>query len=73
MLVIPVYNIIIAPNATLYLQTEQLQECSAGKGFSIGENVVLIVVKEETGYQDLNENSFFPVGVSGSITDYEIY
>lgn len=69
MLVIPVYNMILAPDATLYLQTEQIQGCSAGKGFSIEENVVLIVVKEDAGYQDLSEDSFFPIGVSGSITD----
>ena len=69
MIVIPVYNMIIAPDATLYLQTEQVQRCSAGKSFSIGENVILIVAKENTSDQNLSENSFFPVGVSGSITD----
>ena len=54
MLVIPVYNIIIAPDATLYLQTEQVQRCSAGKGFSVGEKVILIVAKENISYQNLN-------------------
>ena len=71
MLVIPVYDMIIAPDATLYLQTEQLQRCSAGKGFSIGENVVLIVAKESASYQDLNETGFFPIGVSGSIMELD--
>ena len=71
MLVIPVYNMIIASDATLYLQTEQIQSCSAGKGFPIGEKIILIVVKENTSYQDLNKDSFFPIGVSGSITDVD--
>ena len=71
MLVIPVYDMIIAPDATLYLQTEQIQRCSAGKDFSTGEKVILIVAKENTSDQSLSENSFFPIGVSGSITDLD--
>ena len=69
MLVIPVYDMIIMPDATLYLQTEQIQKCCAGKSLSIGEKMILIVAKEDTSYQNLDENSFFPIGVSGSITD----
>ena len=68
MFVIPVYDMNLAPDATLYLQTEQIQRCSAGKDVSIGEKVILIVAKENTSDQNLNENSFFPIGVSGSIT-----
>lgn len=71
MLVIPVYDMIIAPDATLYLQTEQIQRCSAGKDLFIGEKVILIAAKENTSYQSLNENSFFPIGASGSITDVD--
>ena len=68
MFVIPVYDMNLAPDATLYLQTEQIQRCSAGKDVSIGEKVILIVAKENTSDQNLSENSFFPIGVSGSIT-----
>ncbi len=69
MLVVPVYNVIVAPDATLYLQTEQIQKCSVGKGFSIGEKVVLIVAKDNVSFSELNEDSFLPIGVTGSITD----
>ena len=68
MIVIPVYNLILAPDATMYLQTEQIKICSAGEEPDVGATVILIVAKENTSYQDLNENSFYPIGVSGSIT-----
>ena len=68
MTVIPVYNMILAPDATLYLQTEQIKICSAGEAPTIGETVILIIAKENTSYQDLNEDSFYPIGVLASIT-----
>ena len=46
---------ILAPDATLYLQTEQIKRCSAGKGFSIGDDVVLIVAKENTKKLSVNK------------------
>lgn len=68
MIVIPVYNMILAPNATMYLQTEQVQRCCGGEDLAVGEIVALIVAKESTSYQNLNEDSFYPIGISGSIT-----
>ena len=44
--VIPTYNIILAPDATLYYPIDQLRRCSGGNGIAVGERMILIVAKE---------------------------
>ena len=36
MIVIPVYNMMLAPDATVFMQTEQIRKSSGGKGVSVG-------------------------------------
>ena len=70
MIVVPVYNMIVAPNATLYFQMDQLQRNAGGKGLAVGEKVVLIVAKEKTASAKVAEESFYPIGVAGVITEF---
>ena len=67
MLVVPVYNMILAPEATLYFQMEQLRKCSGRKGVTVNEKVVVIVAKENVSHAELDENSFYPIGIVGTI------
>ena len=69
MLVVPVYNMILVPEATMYFQKDQLTVNSGKKGVSLNEKVVLIPAKEKKHLKDLDENSFYPIGVVGSVTD----
>ena len=69
MLVVPVYNMILAPEATLYLQTEQLKRSSGGKGASVNERVILIVAKENENFNEMTEESFYPIGIAGVIRE----
>ena len=69
MLVIPVYNMILTPDATVYFQMEQLKRSAKGQGIAVGEKVILIVAKENEDYSSLNENSFYPIGVAGTIAE----
>ena len=69
MLVIPIHNIIAAPNAVLYFPTEDLKKNAGGKGLAMNEKIVLIVAKEADGLSDPQENSFYPIGVSGFIQE----
>ena len=69
MLVVPTYNMILCPDATLYFQVEQLRRSSGGNGVSINEKVILIVAKEKQSYTDLTEESFYPIGVAGTVTE----
>ena len=69
MIVVPVYNMAAAPNATLLFQLEQLKRSAGGKGISAHEKVVVIIAKENENVMDLTEDSFYPIGVAGVITE----
>ena len=71
MLVVPVFETIIAPDATLLFRTKQLRRNSGGRSAAVGERVVIIVAKENVSYDELDEHSFYPIGVSGVITDID--
>ena len=69
MLVIPVYDILLVPNATVYLQTEQIRRSAGGKGFVVDQKVILIVAKKNVRLAELTEDDFYPVGISGVIAE----
>ena len=69
MIVIPVYNVILAPKATIYMGLEQVQRSAGERIILPGERVILIVAKENQSFSDMTEDSFYPIAVSGSITD----
>lgn len=67
MLVVPVYNMLLTPDATVYFQLDQLQRSAAGRDVSVDEKVILIVAKENISPKEMNEDSFYPIGVAGVI------
>ena len=71
MLVAPVYNMILTPDATLYFQTEQLRKSAGDKGITVNEKIILIVAKENEKFHEMTEKSFYPIGVAGVITDID--
>ena len=71
MLVVPVYNMILTPDATLYFQTEQLRKSAGSKGISVNEKIILIVAKENQKFHEMTEESFYPIGVAGTITEID--
>ena len=69
MLVVPVYNMLLAPEATVYFQSEELKKSSASKALVLNEKTVLIVAKDRKKFNEIDEDSFYPVGVVGYIAD----
>ena len=69
MIVVPTYNMILSPDAAIFFPLDQLQRNAGTGGVAVGEKVILIVAKENKGYSELTENDFYPIGVSGSITE----
>ena len=69
MIVVPTYNMILAPDAALFFPFDQLRRCAGSNGVAVGEKVILIVTKENKPYAELTENDFYPIGVSGNITE----
>ena len=66
MFVIPVYNVLALPDASLYLKTDLCKRMT-GKLPQVDEKVVLLLLRENKSREDLDENSFYPVGVMGVI------
>ena len=69
MIVVPTYNMILSPDAAIFFPLDQLRRNAGTGGVAVGEKVILIVAKENKGYSELTENDFYPIGVSGSITE----
>ncbi len=68
MTVVPVYNSIIAPDATLYMQTEQFKKASRREP-KIGERVFFLMARVNKEREDMKEDDFYPIGVSGTIQE----
>ena len=60
---------IVAPDATLFFQTDQLRRNSGDKSVTVNEKIVIIVAKGKWSNAELNEDSFYPIGVAGIVTE----
>lgn len=67
MLVIPVKRMMLVPNSNLYFQNDYFREM-AGR-ITLNERVVLLMQRDNTPRSELNDDSFFPIGVSGVISE----
>jgi ATP-dependent Lon protease len=69
MIIVPVYEKILAPNSTLFLTMDQLKRSAGNNGVAVNERIVILVAKENCSLNDLNEDSFYPIGVSGTVKE----
>ena len=58
MIVVPTYNMILSPEATLYLPQDMLRRSAGHRGIAAGEKLILIVAKENVALADMTEDSF---------------
>ncbi|MBR1629042.1 MAG: endopeptidase La, partial [Lachnospiraceae bacterium] len=68
MTVIPIYHMLVAPDATTYFQTSRYRTLT-GKPAKENEKVVFVVTKENQNRLALSDDSFYPIGLSGVITE----
>ena len=69
MIVVPTYNMILAADATLFYPLDQLRRTAGSSGVTVGEKVTLIVAKENKNLSELQEDDFYPIGVTGVISE----
>ena len=69
MIVVPVYNMILAPDANIYFNINQVRRNAGEKGLAVGERVVLIVARDNESYRDLTSESFYPIGIAGELKE----
>ena len=67
MIVVPTYNMILCPDAVLYLPLELLRRSSGGRPVNPGDRLVLIAAKENQPLAELTEDSFYPLGVAAAV------
>ncbi len=69
MLVIPVYNMLLLPEATVYFEKEELMKMSSSRALALNEKATLIVAKDKLSVDELSEESFYPIGIVGYVSD----
>ena len=67
MIVVPVFHMLLVPKANIYFQTEQFRR-QAGR-IVRDEKVVLLPMRTQKNREDLTEEDFYPLAVSGQITE----
>lgn len=68
MAVLPVYNTLIVPDATIYYKTDDYV-ARTGRYANYGDKVTMIVQKEDAPLEELTAESFYEIGLAGMITE----
>ncbi len=68
MTVIPIHNIIVMPHARIFFQSDNFRQLT-GSEPKPDEKIVFLILKKSQSWQDLTEDSFYPIGVSGKIIE----
>ncbi|MGI6722016.1 MAG: endopeptidase La [Anaerovoracaceae bacterium] len=70
MIVAPVYNTVVLPNSRMFLQLDYFRKI-AGTDPVKDEKVIFLVLKEQQTRKEMTEDSFYPIGVSGYISEVD--
>ena len=68
MVVIPIYNLLLVPDANIYLKSDQYRHL-ARRYAEVNDRVVLLSCKKEEHRKDMTEDSFYPIGVTGFVNE----
>ena len=68
MTVVPVYNVVVVPDANIFFGIDAYKSMTGRAPFE-GEKVILMVLRENDERENLNKDSFYPIGVSGVIME----
>ena len=68
MAALPLYDALVLPNATVYLKNEKFEKM-IGRMPRTEERVTLLILKEDQERKDLSQDSFYPIGVSGAVSE----
>ncbi|MCR5410431.1 MAG: endopeptidase La [Lachnospiraceae bacterium] len=68
MAVLPIYNILALPDCNIYFKNDFFSK-SVGRDPQVDDKVTLIVQKENITRDDFANDSFYPIGLSGIVTE----
>ncbi|MCC8138597.1 MAG: endopeptidase La [Clostridiales bacterium] len=66
MIIVPCYNIVLAPEINLYFAGEYFKEITREKGEQ-GQTVVFLMLKEDKPREAMQPYDFYPIGITGTI------
>ncbi len=68
MAVLPVYNTLVVPDANIYFKSDSYEKMT-GRAPAIEDKVTIVVARKPISQKEMDEDSFYPIGVSGVITE----
>jgi len=68
MTVVPVYNAVVVPDSNIFFAIDAYKKMTGRAPFE-GEKVILMMLRADDSREDLEKDSFYPIGVSGVITE----
>ena len=60
---------LLLPEANLYFNLEELRKISGSRTIALNEKTIVILTREKLNFKSLTEESFYPIGVVGCISD----
>ena len=72
MLIVPVYKRIVTPYSDIYFPTEEFKK-TVGKNMTVGEKVVILFKRENQTREEWDDDSFYPIGISGVLKEISEY
>ena len=68
MTVVPVYNVLVVPDSNIFFAIDAYKKMTGRAPFE-GEKVIMMMLHADDNREDLKKESFYPIGVSGIITE----
>jgi ATP-dependent Lon protease len=68
MTVVPVYNVLVVPDSNIFFAIDAYKKMTGRAPFE-GEKVIMMMLHADDSREDLKKESFYPIGVSGIITE----
>ncbi len=70
MIAVPYYNIVIVPGIDLYFQNNYFQKITQTTA-TPGSPVVFLMLREDKAREDMKEEDFYPIGITGRIEEID--
>lgn len=68
MKVLPLYNVLVLPHSNIFFQTQAFR-AMAGNNIYQGDEVTILVLREQQTREEMNAESFYPIGVEGVVEE----
>ena len=68
MKVLPLYNVLVLPHSNIFFQTQAFR-AMAGNNIYQGDEVTILVLRDQQTREEMTPESFYPIGVEGIVEE----